>query len=58
METQRVEQRNVHLGRRANKRVEVLSGLVADESVVETGAAFLSDGDVVRVSDHVVSTQQ
>lgn len=55
---QRVEQRNVHLGRRANKRVEVLSGLGVDDSVVESGAAFLSDGDVVRVSDNVVSAQQ
>lgn len=53
----RVEQRNVHLGRRAHKRVEVLSGLLADDSVVEAGAAFLSDGDVVRVSDNLVPTQ-
>lgn len=56
-EIQRVEQRNVHLGRRASKRVEVVSGITADERVVETGAAFLSDGDVVRLADNIVSVQ-
>lgn len=47
----RVEQRVVQLGRRANKQVEILQGLAPNERVVESGAAFLADGDVVRVQD-------
>lgn len=45
----RVLQRQVQLGRRVGQQVEVLSGLRPEESVVETGAAFLGDGDRVRL---------
>ena len=46
---QRVAQRKVTTGRRADGRVEILSGLEAQVPVVASGGAFLSDGDVVRV---------
>lgn len=47
----RVAQIKVTLGRRQGERVEILAGLAADARVVETGAAFLADGDVVKVVD-------
>ena len=46
---QRVAQRKVTTGRRADGRVEILSGLEEQVPVVASGGAFLSDGDVVRV---------
>ena len=46
---QRVAQRKVTTGRRADGRVEILSGLEAQVPVVASGGAFLSDGDLVRV---------
>ena len=45
----RVSRVKVQLGRRAENRVEIVSGLKADDTVVAAGAAFLADGDVVRV---------
>ena len=45
----RIAQRKVETGRRAAGRVEVLSGLDAQARVVESGGAFLNDGDLVRV---------
>ena len=45
----RVVQSKVTLGRRNGERVEVLSGLPAGARVVESGAGFLADGDVVKV---------
>jgi RND family efflux transporter MFP subunit len=47
----RVAQTKVELGRRAGERVEILAGLPATARVVENGAGFLADGDVVRVVD-------
>ena len=47
---QRVQQRKVQTGRRVTDRVEVLSGLEAEASVVVRGAGFLNDGDLVRVA--------
>lgn len=47
----RVAQTKVELGRRLGERVEIVSGLAADARVVESGAGFLADGDVVRVVD-------
>jgi RND family efflux transporter MFP subunit len=41
----------VTLGRRRNDEVEVVSGLTGTETLVEAGAGFLGDGDIVRVSD-------
>lgn len=46
---QGVERRRVETGTVRNGRVEVLSGLVASDRVVERGAGFLKDGDTVRV---------
>lgn len=46
-----VNQRQVTIGRHANGRVEIVSGLAADARVVATGGAFLNDGDTVQVVD-------
>jgi RND family efflux transporter MFP subunit len=45
---QRVRQRKIGIGRRQGERIEV-SGLGAQARVVLQGAAFLADGDLVRV---------
>jgi RND family efflux transporter MFP subunit len=47
----RVERRRVELGRIDGERIEVRSGVQAGERVVSRGGAFLSDGDLVRVSN-------
>ncbi len=39
----------VQLGRRIADRYEILSGITPDDKVVANGAAFLADGDSVRV---------
>ncbi len=46
----KVQERKVVTGARLADRVEITSGLSADTPVVETGGAFLADGDVVRLS--------
>lgn len=46
---QRVAQAKVETGRRTADRVEILSGLAADATVVGEGAGFLNDGDLVQV---------
>ena len=52
-EGDRVAQLKVETGRRADGRVEILSGLSPAARVVASGGAFLNDGDLVRVeSDH------
>jgi len=45
----RVHERAVTTGQRMNDRIEIRRGLKADEPVVESGGAFLTDGDVVQV---------
>lgn len=45
----RVELARVTLGRSEGDQVEIIEGLGADEAVVESGAAFLADGDQVRI---------
>lgn len=47
----KVSQLKVQTGRRLNDRVEITSGLQGTETVVVSGAAFLAQGDTVRVSD-------
>lgn len=47
----RVERRRVELGRIDGERIEVRAGLQSGERVVSRGGAFLSDGDLVRVSN-------
>ncbi|TBU77314.1 efflux RND transporter periplasmic adaptor subunit [Phytopseudomonas daroniae] len=47
----KVERTKVSVGRRAAARVEIVDGIDASARVVESGAAFLNDGDVVRVAD-------
>lgn len=46
-----VAQRRIEVGQSFDQRSEILSGLEADDRVVVQGAAFLSDGDLVRVVD-------
>lgn len=46
----KVTQAKVQTGRRFGERVEILAGLKAGEEVVASGAAFLAEGDVVRVA--------
>ncbi len=45
----RVHERGVVVGQRNGDRVEIRSGLKPGEAVVESGVAFLTDGDVVQV---------
>jgi RND family efflux transporter MFP subunit len=51
MPDNRVQQIKVQTGRRLGEHVEVLNGLKADAAIVASGAGFLNDGDLVRVSD-------
>ena len=45
----RVNEHTVVIGQRVGDRVEIKQGLKANEPVVETGGAFLTEGDVVQV---------
>lgn len=47
----RVIQTKVVQGRRSGNRVEIVEGLDKKDRVVASGAAFLGDGDLVRVTD-------
>jgi RND family efflux transporter MFP subunit len=47
----RVSQVKVQIGRIADDRLQVLSGLTPDMRVVASGGGFLNDGDLVRVID-------
>ena len=46
----KVSQLKVQTGRRMADRVEITGGLKAGDEVVASGAAFLAEGDVVRVT--------
>ena len=52
----KVSQLKVQTGRRFNDRVEISSGLKGSETVVVNGAAFLAQGDTVRVNDAAPAT--
>ncbi|AFL72762.1 RND family efflux transporter, MFP subunit [Thiocystis violascens DSM 198] len=45
----RVIQRKIGTGRRAGNRIEIVAGLPTPAPLVESGGAFLNDGDSVRV---------
>lgn len=45
----RVAQTKLITGRRQGDQIEVLNGLKADQPVIASGAAFLADGDLVKV---------
>jgi HlyD family secretion protein len=47
----KVTQVKLQTGKRSGDAVEILSGAKADERFVATGAAFLADGDTVRIVD-------
>jgi RND family efflux transporter MFP subunit len=47
----RITQLKVQTGRLAGDRIEITSGMAADARVIVSGAGFLNDGDLVRVSD-------
>ncbi len=44
-----VHEREVKIGQRNGDRVQIKQGLKADEAVVESGGAFLTEGDIVQV---------
>jgi len=46
---QRVERVKVQTGRITADRIEIISGLAANDNIVSAGVGFLSDGDRVRV---------
>ena len=50
---ERVTQLKVVVGRRLGERIEIVSGLAPDARVVDHGAGFLADGDLVKVVDAV-----
>ena len=54
---QRITQFKVQTGRLSGDRVEITSGLKADQRIIVSGAGFLNDGDLVRVSDVSGSNQ-
>ncbi len=45
----RVHERAVKTGQRSGDRIEIKSGLNTNEPVVESGGAFLAEGDIVQV---------
>lgn len=49
-ENQRVLQTKVGVGRRIGARIEVLTGVTANENIVESGAGFLTNDDLVAVT--------
>lgn len=44
-----VHEREVAVGQRVDDRIQIKQGLKANEQVVETGGAFLTEGDIVTV---------
>ena len=46
----RVSQTKVEAGRRVGDRIEILAGLDPQATVADSGAGFLTDGDLVRVA--------
>jgi RND family efflux transporter MFP subunit len=53
-----VRRTNVALGARHDERVEILSGLELNQRIVGSGAAFLQDGDEVRVLSNQAPVEQ
>jgi len=43
--------KRVEVGRRRDNRVEILSGITANDRIVSSGGAFLSENAVVRVRE-------
>lgn len=52
----KIIQRTVKTGRRANGKVEILDGLSPDAKIVATGGAFLNDGDTVDIVEKPASS--
>lgn len=48
-ETSRAQRIKVQVGARQGDKVEIKSGLKAGDQIVQSGAAFLADGDLVKV---------
>lgn len=51
VEDNKVYSRSVSCGERLGDYVEIMSGVKAGEQIVVSGAGFLKDGDVVRISE-------
>lgn len=45
-----VSQTKVAIGQRLGSRVEILTGISADDSIAESGAGFLADADLVTIA--------
>jgi RND family efflux transporter MFP subunit len=56
--TNKVVQVKVASGRRSGEKIEVLEGVKADQQYIASGAAFLADGDTVRVTAAPATTAQ
>jgi multidrug efflux pump subunit AcrA (membrane-fusion protein) len=52
-EDNRVAIAKVETGRREGDRIEITQGLRPEETVVESGVGFLTDGDLVAVSQGI-----
>ena len=52
----RVSQVKVTLGRRIDRRVEIMSDVSAEDVIAESGAGFLANGDLVAVRNRVPAT--
>lgn len=46
-----VTQTKVTIGQRLGSRVEILTGVTAEDLIAESGAGFLADGDLVTTVD-------
>jgi hypothetical protein len=46
-----VKRQSIRTGRMADELIEVLGGLEVGQQVVIQGAAFLADGETVRIAD-------
>lgn len=54
-EQAKVGQTKVQSGKRVGNLVEIVSGLTANQSIVASGGAFLSDNDTVKVVNAVAT---
>lgn len=55
--SQKAIQLTVETGRRLNDSVEILNGVKPGTSIISSGAAFLNDGDSVRLSNTAIAAQ-
>lgn len=54
----KVDQIKVEIGQRIGNRVEILNGVTSNDTIAESGAGFLADGDVVTVVEPTPADQR